>query len=136
MLKVTIDREIIYKLLLSIKKNIMSNGALVVSNRNKNNEFCYKYGMNSRMIKEIICNLKSRDFIKILSNEHIGYEDEYLFLFAPIIKLTNIYGKTNKVQIYLKLNYIKEKRVVIVVSIHKADYKLDYYFKERKIKYE
>lgn len=129
-LEVKISKEIIENLIIKCKKNITTNGYLVISNRAKNNNFSYKYGMNSTIIKQIICNLTYSDFIDVLKNEHEGYEDEYLYLFAPVIKLTNVAGKTNKMQVYLKINYIERKRVVIVVSIHKASYKLKYYFKE------
>lgn len=129
-LEVKISKQTIQNLIIKCKKNITTNGYLVISNRGKNNNFSYKYGINSNIIKQIICNLKYSDFIEVLRNEHKGYEDECLYLFAPIIKLTNVAGKTNKMQIYLKINYIEKKRVVIVVSIHKASYRLKYYFKE------
>lgn len=130
MLDIIIDKEAIQNLLSNIKRSIITDGVLVVSNRSKNNNFCYRYGLSSKIIKQIICNLNYKDFVEVLNNEHIGYEKEYLFLFAPTVRLTNIKGKTDKMQLYLKINYIKEKKVVILVSFHKANYKLKYYFKE------
>ena len=127
-----IKKTDIEELLTRMVKNITGHGYLVLSRRNKNDDFCYQYGINNKLLKKIISNLKYKDLSCILPNEHKGYEKELLYVFAPIVKMIDIEGRKKEMQLYIKLNYISYKKTVIVVSIHEADYKLGYYFKEDK----
>ena len=95
-----------------------------ISNRDKNNNFCKEYLINTKIAKDIICELTYKDFYKIVKNEHKDYENEFLYIFGPVKELVNRIGKREKVQLYIKINYIKDK-VIILVSLHKAESKID-----------
>lgn len=123
-----VTKEEIEILLQKIKKNITFNGYLVLSNRGKNMEFCKNYAINSKILKNIINKLKVEDFSLILPNEHPGYENEKLYVFAPKLKLIDLKGQRQDMQVYLKINYIEVKRTAIVVSFHEALHNLEYMF--------
>ena len=123
-----VTKEEIEVLLQKIKKNITTNGYLVLSNRGKNLEFCKNYAINSKILKKIIGKLTVEDFSLVLPNEHPGYENEKLYVFAPKLKLIDLKGQKQDMQIYLKINYIEVKRTAIVVSFHEALHNLEYMF--------
>ena len=123
-----VTKEEIEVLLQKIKKNITTNGYLVLSNRGKNLEFCKNYAINSKILKEIIGKLTVEDFSLVLPNEHPGYENEKLYVFAPKLKLIDLKGQKQDMQVYLKINYIEVKRTAIVVSFHEAFHNLEYMF--------
>ena len=123
-----IKKEEVEELLIKIKKNITSNGYLVLSNRGKNMEFCKNYAINSKILKNIIGKLSIDDFSSVLFNEHPGYEEEKLYVFAPKLKLIDLNGQRKDIQVYLKINYIEIKRTAIVVSFHEAVHNLEYMF--------
>lgn len=123
-----IKKEEIEELLIKIKKNITTNGYLVLSNRGKNMEFCKNYAINSKILKNIIGKLGVKDFSEVLFNKHPGYEDEKLYVFAPKLKLIDLNGQIKDIQVYLKINYIEIKRTAIVVSFHEAMHDLGYMF--------
>lgn len=123
-----VTKEEIEILLKKIKKNITTNGYLVLSNRGKNIEFCKNYAINSKILKNIINKLTVEDFSLILPNEHLGYENEKLYVFAPKLKLIDLKGQRQDMQVYLKINYIEVKRTAIIVSFHEALHNLEYMF--------
>ncbi len=123
-----VTKEEVEILLQKIKKNIITNGYLVLSNRGKNMEFCKKFAINSKILKNIISKLTVEDFSSVLFNEHPGYENEKLYVFAPKLKLVDLKGQRQDMQVYLKINYIEVKRTAIVVSFHEALHNLEYMF--------
>ena len=123
-----VTKEEVEILLQKIKKNIITNGYLVLSNRGKNMEFCKKFAINSKILKNIISKLTVEDFSSVLFNEHPGYENEKLYVFAPKLKLVDLKGQRQDMQVYLKINYIEVKRTAIIVSFHEALHNLEYMF--------
>jgi hypothetical protein len=108
---------------------IKKKNYFILSDRDKNNSFCSEYSLSSKSVKQIICNLNVFDFAKALNNCHIGYASEKLYLFAPRLELVNSNGKKEKLQLYLKINYISSCNTIVIVSLHKCDYTLKYAFK-------
>jgi len=99
-----------------------------ISKTDKNDEFMDEYPMRINMIKQLIIDLTCGDFSEILINNHNHHKNEKLYLFGPIVDLTNILGQTRRVQIYLKINYLRNNKQVIVVSLHEARYKINFMF--------
>ena len=122
-------KENIQLLLDQIKRTIKKKNCFVLSDRDKNNSFCSEYSLSSKIIKKILKDLTIWDFAKIINNCHEGYVDEKLYLFAPVLELVNSNGDKEKIQIYLKINYIDICDTIVIVSLHKCDYKLKYAFK-------
>lgn len=117
-------------LILKMNKTLISKKCrFIVSNRDKNNSFCLEYSLSSRIIKEMIKRLTIYDFNKIISNSNLGYLDEKLYLFSPSVELINKYGKRERKNIYLKINYIEQFNTIIIISLHESIYKLKYAFK-------
>lgn len=122
-------REEVQILLDKIKCVLNKKCYFILSNREKNNFFCYEYSLSSNIIKKILKNLTIFEFAKIVDNCHSGYVDEKLYLFAPLLELVNSNGELEKIQVYIKINYIESCNTIVVVSLHKCDYKLKYAFK-------
>lgn len=129
MVEIVDDIESINKYLSNLKKLIInSNCYFKISDRDKKNNFCKKYLINTKIAKDIICGLMYKDFYRIVRNEHEGYNDEFLYIFGPTKELVDIFGKREKVQLYIKINYIKDK-VIILVSLHNAESKIELKYK-------
>lgn len=123
-------KQEIEKLLQNITKILKTkNNFFIVSNRTKNNTFCQEYSLSSKHIKKIIANLNINDFNKVLNNLNKDYKEEKLYVFAPIIELVNSYGKKEKIQLYLKINFIEHLNTIIIISLHKSVHQLKYAFK-------
>lgn len=116
--------EHISNYLVQLKKMIDNNSKIILSNRDKNMIFCENNNINTEKIKNILRNLSVEDFCKIMDNKGID-KTERLYLFAPNVKLKN-----NKYQqIYIKINTINDKNIIILVSFHKSKYYLKPKFK-------
>jgi len=125
MVEASDDIENINRYLSNLKELILNNKCYFkISDRDKNNEFCKNYLINTKVAKDIICELTYKDFKEIVRNEHKDYSDEFLYIFGPTKELVNSLGKRERVQLYIKINYIKDK-VIILVSLHKAESKID-----------
>ena len=123
-------KEEVENFLKNIKKTLgQKNCCFVVSNRNKNHRFCIEYSLSSKFIKQIIQNLTVFDFAKVISNCHLEYADEKLYLFAPYLRLVNSNGDMEEVQVYLKINYVSQFQTIVVVSLHACNYTLKYAFR-------
>ncbi len=129
MVEIVDDIESINRYLSNLKKLIINNNCYFkISDRDKNNNFCKKYLINTKIAKDIICGLTYKDFYRIVRNEHEGYNDEFLYIFGPTKELVDIFGKREKVQLYIKINYIKDK-VIILVSLHNTESKIELKYK-------
>lgn len=123
------DIKSINEYLYELKTLITNNGCYFkISDRDKNIGFCKEYLINTKIAKDIICELTYKDFCKIVKNKHEDYRDEFLYIFGPTKELVNTLGKRKMVQLYIKINYIKDK-IIILVSLHKAESKIDLKYK-------
>ena len=122
-------REEIECLLDKIKKVLRKKNCFILSDRDKNNFFCSEYSLSCKIIKEVLKNLTIFDFAKIVENCHKDYDNERLYIFAPKLDLVNSNGDKEKVCVYLKINYIDSCDFIVIVSLHRCDYKLKYAFK-------
>lgn len=87
------------------------------------------YVISEAKAKEIILSLTATDFSAILQNEHVGYENEKLYVFGKNVILLERYGTEKKeVPLYIKINKL-ENDYVIVISFHEQKHPLKYYFK-------
>lgn len=120
-------KEEVQLLLDNIKKSLNKKKSFILSDRDKNNYFCSEYSLSSKIMKQILKNLTIYDFTKVMDNNHKEYAGEKLYLFAPKIELVNSMGKKEKIQIYLKINYVCN--TIVIISLHKCDYPLKYAFK-------
>lgn len=86
------------------------------------------YLIDEAKAKEIILSLTVADFSGILQNEHIGYEQERLYVFGKDVILLERNGAEEKtVSLYIKFNKL-ENSFVIVVSFHEQKHPLTYCF--------
>ena len=105
--------------LTKLRALINNNAKIILSSRSKNMFFCEKNNIDYERIKQILLNLDTNDFCKVLNNKGINGEEK-LYLFAPSIILKN--GSTS--QMYIKINMIVEKNVIVLISFHKSKYEL------------
>ncbi len=118
--------EEVQQLLNNIKQVLQQRYYFVVSDREKNWQFCVEYSLSSQVIGQILKGLTIFDFAKALDNCHEGYEHERLYLFAPKLRLVDSKGKAKRVQLYLKLYYNEEYKTIVIVSLHACQYPLKY----------
>lgn len=97
--------------------------------RRKANVMLYKdYVIDENKSKEIILDLQVQNFCARFPNEHEGFEHEMLYVFGAEVKLLQRFGdKEESVPLYIKFNQL-ENKYVIVISFHKQEYPLKYYF--------
>lgn len=92
-----------------------------------NKAFLIEYALTKEDVRHIILSLKKTDFSEKMESIHPKFQN-YLYLFAPYCDLVHKTGVKLKIQIYLKLVYMKTSNKVIVVSIHLPKSKLSYCF--------
>ena len=115
-------------------KTLINSGAYRIernSRREDNLDLFLTYILDEPQAKEILLNLTPQDFSAIVQNEHIGYEHEQLYIFGKDVLLTERYsGKDTLVSLYIKINKLETPfPFVIVISFHKQNFPLTYYFK-------
>lgn len=111
------------KLILDGKFRIALN-----SNRLTNLSLFDEYLINEESVKSILLNLTVYDFCEKVQNKHANFNHEWLYVFGKEIDLIKRFEeKSEMVPLYIKLNKIEEK-FLIVVSFHKQKYPLVYYF--------
>lgn len=97
--------------------------------RQDNQDLFMDYVIDEEMRKQVLLSLTATDFSEILSNEHIGFEHEVLYVFGKDVKLLHRFGPGEDfVSLYIKFNKL-ESKYVIVISFHKQKYPLKYQFK-------
>ena len=115
-------------------KTLINSGAYRIernSKREDNLDLFLTYILDEPQAKEILLNLTPQDFSAVVQNEHIGYEHEQLYIFGKDVLLTERYsGKDTLVSLYIKINKLETPfPFVIVISFHKQNFPLTYYFK-------
>ena len=97
--------------------------------RPDNRKLFEMYILTMKDVENIIQNLNAMDFSDAVSNEHVGFEHETLYVFGKEVQLIERYGKEEKlVPLYIKFNKL-DNEFVIVISFHEQRYPLTYYFK-------
>lgn len=80
-------------------------------------------------MQNILLSLEVADFSEKRQNEHVGYEDEWLYIFGKAVPLIERFGSGERsVPLYIKFHKL-ENQFVIVISFHKQKYPLSYPFK-------
>ena len=126
-------REEIEEVLDKIKKCV-SLGKYTISQNDKHQEnidFINVYNIRSDKQKSILMQIRVEDFCHTLQNTNLGYEYEVLYVFVPQVKLFNIDGEAETVDIYTKFNVIDlpTGSRTIVISFHKRNKPIDYLFR-------
>ena len=114
-----------------VKEAIRTNRyRLELNPRRQNNRNLFlDYVVDETKAKAILLDLKAVDFSEVLQNEHIGYENELLYVFGKDVDLLERLGNQKKtVHLYIKFNKL-ENNYVIVISLHEQKYPIKYYFK-------
>ncbi len=128
-----IQQNDIEKYLAEIKTLINSGAYRIERNarREDNLDLFLTHILDEPQAKEILLNLTPQDFSAVVQNEHIGYEHEQLYIFGKDVLLTERYtGKDTLVSLYIKINKLETPfPFVIVISFHKQNFPLTYYFK-------
>lgn len=101
-------REQIDVVLDKIKSCIKDNQYTIALNENRqeNTDFINEYNIRSDKQKSILTQLRTEDFCHSLQNTKRGYERELLYVFVPQVKLFNIDGEEEEIDIYTKFNVI------------------------------
>ena len=117
---------------LSEMKEAVKNGRYRMDRnmrRLNNLDLFLDYVIDEAKAKEILLSLTAEDFSELRKNGHKGFENELLYIFGKdVVLLERIGMEEKKVSLYIKLNKL-ENRFVIVVSFHEQRYSLGYYFK-------
>lgn len=124
-------RKEIAAYLAEVKKSVRKGRYRVEQNENRrsNLRLLTDYVINSDDVKNILLSLETEDFSEKKQNEHIGYENEWLYIFGKDVTLLERFGtKERKVSLYIKFNKLKNM-FVIVISFHEQKYPLNYPFK-------
>lgn len=100
--------------------------------RQDNLDLFLEFVLTENMARDILLSLTPSDFSQILQNEHIGYEQERLYVFGKDVTLLKRAGSgERKVSLYIKMNKLPQD-FVIIISFHEQKHPLHYYFKERR----
>lgn len=131
-------KEEIDVILEKIKSCVGNNKYTIVLNENRqeNIDFINEYNIRSNKQKSILLQLRTEDFCHTQQNTKIGYEYEVLYVFVPQIKLFNVDGEEEMVDVYTKFNIIDmpSGSRTVVISFHKRNKPIDYLF--RLVKFE
>lgn len=125
-----IDESEINEYLGEVKKLILDGKFRIALNSNRltNLSLFDEYLINEESVKSILLNLTVYDFCEKVQNKHANFNHEWLYVFGKEIDLIKRFEeKSEMVPLYIKLNKIEEK-FLIVVSFHKQKYPLVYYF--------
>ncbi len=99
------------------------------SNRPDNRKLFQTYLLTEKDVENIILDLTAMDFSDAVSNKHVGFEHETLYIFGKDILMTGRFCSAEKlVPLYIKFNKL-DNEFVIVISFHEQRYPLTYYFK-------
>lgn len=126
-------KEEIDVILEKIKSCVGNNKYTIALNENRqgNIDFINEYNIRSNKQKSILLQLRTEDFCHTLQNTKIGYEYEVLYVFVPQIKLFNVDGEEEMVDVYTKFNVIDMPggSRTVVISFHKRNKPIDYLFR-------
>lgn len=116
-------------------QNHIKNNRFYISkiNRDDNNEFILAHNITFEDRKHILLQIKPEDFCYSTPNEHLGYKNEILYVFCPLITMPGNFGENENicVEMYTKFNVVKDKDGdrVIVVSFHSRKKPIRYLFR-------
>ena len=104
-------------------------GRYQISPRQKNQELYFDYVFHESDEKEILLSLGVNDFSEAVQNNHEKYPDEVIYIFGKDVSLMPRFGQgAETVSLYIKFNKLANQ-YVIVISLHKQEYPLNYPFK-------
>lgn len=127
-----ITKEIIEYVLIRAY-NCCNNDQFIISrneNREENEIFIKRYNLTKSRQVNMIKSLVYTDFCK--SEGDIKTQDETVYIFGKIYDLMDIEtGKEELVNTYIKFVFKQRKsgELMVVISFHKANKKIRYYFK-------
>jgi hypothetical protein len=107
-------------------KKCVSNDRFIISqneNRQKNVDFINKFILTYKKQKKMLLNLCVNDFCYTMINSNPKFPAATLYVFAPIVKLNNIDGYEESVQVYIKFilnNYAKAENTLLI-SFHQSE---------------
>lgn len=90
---------------------------------------CFKkeFKLNHTRIKQLVMQITEKDFSNSKRNKNKGHEDEFMYIFAPALSLSN--GRIHKwVRLYVKFCIVKDKMgddMVIIVSCHRRKHEME-----------
>jgi len=123
-----ISKEDVEIYLCEVKRLILED-RYIVAHREKNELLVYEYVLTEHMMKEILLDLNVEDFSQAVNNKKEEYKEEVLFIFGKEVRLVPRFGvDEDTVELYIKFNKL-DKHFLIVVSIHKQEYPMEYMFK-------
>lgn len=126
-----VTRTEIENYLNDVKNAIRGNRYQIDRNlkRQANIDLFIDYVIDESDAKQILLGLEVDDFSEVKQNNHVGREQEMLYIFGKDVKLIERFGGAEKnVSLYIKFNKL-ENKYVIVISFHEQKYPLSYYFK-------
>lgn len=126
-----IDKQFIDRYLTEIKLSIRDGKYRIErgAKRKDNDDLFYYYVIDEQKVQDILLSLDANDFSEKLHNKHPGYEYELLYVFGKEIELLERFGnKKVRIPLYIKINKLLTG-FVIVISFHKQNYPIKYYFK-------
>lgn len=119
-------------------KECVRNDRFTISrneNRQENVDFINEYNIRSDRQKKILIQLQADDFCHSLPNRKVGYRQEVLYVFVPQVRLCNVDGEIETIDIYTKFNVIlmsgslPASHRMVVVSFHKRNKPVNYLFR-------
>ena len=94
----------------------------ICSDRDDNDAFRIKYAFKDKDVIQVIESLEASDFVEYRLNKNPRFPNEYLPVFKKNLTCTNIYGKEDNIELYIKLSFMKDNNLLVVVSFHEAKY--------------
>lgn len=95
-----------------------ANKKIIISHRDKNVKFMKQYGITNSEAIEIVRTLNSNHFKEKIKNNDKKIPTNYLYVFEPLIQLSDEYGKLID-HIYIKI--CKVGPDIFTVSFHLND---------------
>lgn len=123
----------IEKLLVTVKECVKKDRFSIPKHRKReeNREFIIEYNLRTNKIKEILLSIDTKDFCYSVKNKKKGYEHEDLYIFAPQVQLFTISDEEEFVNMYIKLNILRdsEGEFIVFISFHKRNKPISYLFR-------
>ena len=99
--------------------------------RQYNRNLFLEYLLDMQMVEKILLSLSPWDFSEAVQNRHEGFEDEMLYIFGKTVRLIQRFREREEnVPLYIKINKLTEG-FVIIISFHRQQKRLKFYFEDR-----
>lgn len=98
--------------------NVIPNKKVEIICRDKNNDFIKKYNLKKANVIDIVNSLDITSFKERRENLDPRINTKYLYVFNPLMRLTDVYGSTLN-HIYVKICELND--IILIVSIHEND---------------